>query len=287
MTTVISASRTAGAGSTGSTTRRSLDPGLVQRRVTVPAEGEPVPVTVPAMAITDRRDARVERTVAKVLDAVRRLLRTEGLASVTFGRVSRESGVSRTTLYRHWSSPSELISEAWARVAPSNRVPHTDDVTDDLVGLFVGVRDVVESSTMRRSLPALLVAAQRDEVISALHARFVEDRRAPIIERLEVAVAEGQISRDADPDLLVDLLSGPIFYRQLLRRAGSSRAMAPRQNGGGLSSSIVVTPWFLPRSGSVGDHPDPLCRLSIVSNVVNCLGTRRDGAHPSERSPSS
>jgi hypothetical protein len=34
-------------------------------------------------------------------------------------------------------------------VAPSNRVPHTDDLADDLVGLFVGVRDVVESSTMR------------------------------------------------------------------------------------------------------------------------------------------
>jgi len=180
--------------------------------------------TVPAMAITDRRDARVERTVAKVLDAVHRLLRTEGLGSVTFGRVSKQTGVSRTTLYRHWTSPSELISEAWARVAPSNRVPHTDDLAGDLVGLFLSVRDVVESSTMRRSLPALLVAAQRDSVISAMHARFVQDRRAPIVERLQAAIAEGEISPDADPELLVDLLSGPIFYRQLLRRARTSDA---------------------------------------------------------------
>lgn len=176
------------------------------------------------MAITDRRDARVDRTVTKVLDAVQRLLRTDGLESVTFGRVSKETGVSRTTLYRHWSSSSELISEAWARVAPSNRVPHTNDLEEDLVGLFISVRDVVESSTMRRSLPALLMAAQRDPVISALHARFVEDRRAPIVERLHVAIAEGQISPDADANLLVDLLSGPIFYRQLMRRARSSDA---------------------------------------------------------------
>ena len=181
-------------------------------------------VPCPAMAITDRQDARVERTVAKVLDAVQRLLRTEGLGSVTFGRVSRETGVSRTTLYRHWSNPSELISEAWGRVAPSNRVPHTDDLAEDLVGLFVAVRDVVESATMRRSLPALLVAAQRDPVISGLHAAFVADRRAPIVERLEVAIAEGQISPDADAGLMVDLLSGPIFYRQLLRRARTSDA---------------------------------------------------------------
>jgi AcrR family transcriptional regulator len=174
------------------------------------------------MAVSTHRDARVERTVAKVLAAAHRLLETEGLGSVTFGRVSRETGVSRTTLYRHWSSPSALISEAWGRVAPSNHVSHTDDLQDDLVAVFRDVRDVVESSTMRRSLPALLVAAQRDPVISSLHARFVQDRRQPIVERLRAAVADGQIRADADPELLVDLLSGPIFYRQLLRRTRTS-----------------------------------------------------------------
>ncbi len=174
------------------------------------------------MAVSIRRDARVERTVAKVLAAAHRLLETEGLGSVTFGRISRESGVSRTTLYRHWSSPSELISEAWARVAPSNHVSHSPELEDDLVEVFRAVRDVVESSTMRRSLPALLVAAQRDPVISSLHARFVQDRRQPIVERLRAAIADGQIRADADPELLVDLLSGPIFYRQLLRRTRTS-----------------------------------------------------------------
>jgi AcrR family transcriptional regulator len=174
------------------------------------------------MAVSARNDARVERTVAKVLAAAHRLLETEGLASVTFGRVSRETGVSRTTLYRHWSNPSELISEAWARVAPSNRVPRGATLEDDLVAVFRAVRDVVESSTMRRSLPALLVAAQRDPVISTLHAQFVRDRRQPIVERLRAAIAEGDIRADADPDLLVDMLSGPIFYRQLLRRTRTS-----------------------------------------------------------------
>jgi AcrR family transcriptional regulator len=174
------------------------------------------------MAVGTQPDARVQRTVAKVLAAAHRLLETEGLGSVTFGRVSRETGVSRTTLYRHWSSPSELISEAWGRVAPSNHVAHTDELQDDLVAVFRAVRDVVESSTMRRSLPALLVAAQRDPVISSLHARFVQDRRQPIVERLRAAIAERQIRADTDPELLVDLLSGPIFYRQLLRRTHTS-----------------------------------------------------------------
>jgi hypothetical protein len=50
----------------------------------------------------------------------------------------------------------------------------------------------------------------------------VRDRRQPIVERLRAAIAEGDIRADADPELLVDLLSGPIFYRQLLRRTRTS-----------------------------------------------------------------
>lgn len=163
------------------------------------------------------RDPRLERTQATVLAAVRRLLDSEGPLAVTFGRVSRETGVSRTTLYRHWAGPSEMLADAWARVAPPNTVAHTADLRADLIELFTGVRDVVESATMRRSLPALLAAAQDDPVIATLHAQFVRDRRQPIVDRLDAARRAGDLAPDADPDLLVDLVSGPLFYRQLMR----------------------------------------------------------------------
>ena len=162
-------------------------------------------------------DPRLERTRATVLAAVRRLLGSEGPGAVTFGRVSRESGVSRTTLYRHWPGPSELLADAWSRVVPPNTVAHSSDLRADLIETFAAVRDVAESATMRRSLPALLAAAQDDPVLADLHARFVRDRRQPIVDRLLEARRAGELSPDADPDLLVDLLSGPLFYRQLLR----------------------------------------------------------------------
>jgi AcrR family transcriptional regulator len=166
----------------------------------------------------DTRDPRLERTEATVLAAVRRLLDAEGPQAVTFGRVSREAGVSRTTLYRHWAGPSELLADAWARVVPPNVVTHSDDLRADLIELFKEVRDVVESVTMRRSLPALLAAAHDDPVIAGLHADFVRERRRPIVERIEEARRSGEVAPHADADLLVDLLSGPLFYRQLVRR---------------------------------------------------------------------
>jgi AcrR family transcriptional regulator len=157
-----------------------------------------------------------------VLLTVHRLLETEGLGSVTFGRVSREAGVSRSTLYRHWSSPSMLISDAWSQVSPPNHVSYTPELHDDLVRLFQDVRDVVEADAMRQSLPTLLVAAQRDPVLAALHTDFVVERRRPIVERLRTAREAGEIVAEADIEQLVDLLSGPIFYRQLLRREHTS-----------------------------------------------------------------
>jgi AcrR family transcriptional regulator len=168
------------------------------------------------------RDPRLERTHATVLGAVRRLLQAEGIGAITFARVSREAGVSRTTLYRHWDGPSDLLADAWSRAAPPNDVACTTDLRADLVDLFLGIRDIVDSPTVRRSLPNLLAAAQDDPVITRMHAEFVRDRRQPIIDRLEQARRSGDLAAGADPDLLVDLISGPLFYRQLMRRLDTS-----------------------------------------------------------------
>jgi AcrR family transcriptional regulator len=167
-------------------------------------------------------DPRIGRTDATVIAAVHRLLRTEGPEAVTFGRVSRETGVSRTTLYRHWPGPSALLADAWGRVVERPAPACSGDLRADLVALFLVVRDTVESDTMRRSLPSLLAAAQRDPIISDLHARFVSDRRRPIVDRLAVARDVGDLPADCDLDLVVDLLSGPLFYRELLRRERTS-----------------------------------------------------------------
>ncbi len=167
-------------------------------------------------------DPRVARTRSTVIAQVHHLFRTEGPAAVTFGRISRETGVSRTTLYRHWPGPSVLVADAWAQLVPPGPPEPTSDLRADLIAMFVRVRDGVESATLRRSLPTFLAAAHDDPVVSDLHAAFVRDRRQPILDRLELARDAGDLSPDSDLDLLVDLLSGPLFYRQFLRRESTS-----------------------------------------------------------------
>ena len=153
-----------------------------------------------------------------MISAVHGLFRTEGPAAVTFGRVEpREPVSSRTTLYRHWSGPSELVADAWSRLVPPEQRRRADDLRADLVDIFCRVRDAVESATMRRSLPTFLAAALDDPVIADLHAAFVPGPTPAHRRPARRARDAGAIDRDVDLDLLVDLLSGPLFYRQLLR----------------------------------------------------------------------
>jgi AcrR family transcriptional regulator len=178
--------------------------------------------------VGDLDDPRVARTCAVVLEAAHRLLVAEGVDGVTFARISRETGVSRTTLYRHWSNPSQLVRDAWSNAVPELVQHESGDLHADLVGLFTGLRDSVESAVMRRSLPSLIEAAHADPTVAALHAGFVTERRRPIVARIQQAVADGDLAPSTDVELLTDLLSGAIFYRRLLRHASTSDAEVHR-----------------------------------------------------------
>jgi AcrR family transcriptional regulator len=57
-------------------------------------------------------DPRTDRTRQHVLSCTARLLAREGADAVTFSRVSQESRVARSTLYRHWRSRDDLLCTA-------------------------------------------------------------------------------------------------------------------------------------------------------------------------------
>ena len=45
---------------------------------------------------------------------------------------------------------------------------------------------------------------------------YVQNRRVPVREVLERAIARGELASDTDVETLVDALLGPIIYRRLL-----------------------------------------------------------------------
>ena len=55
--------------------------------------------------------------------------------------------------------------------------------------------------------------------------RFYLPRRQIQLEVIEEAIACGELKRDTDPELLLDALSGPLFFRWLQGHAPADRSL--------------------------------------------------------------
>ena len=82
---------------------------------------------------TPDTDPRIERTRRVVLDAALALLVERGYGEVTIEAVAAESGVAKSTIYRHWPGRLELINDAFLELKPTLPVPPDGDVRERLV----------------------------------------------------------------------------------------------------------------------------------------------------------
>ena len=62
----------------------------------------------------------------------------------------------------------------------------------------------------------MVSAAQYDESVREFHHRFSAERRAILINVLDDGKRAGEISADADTQMLAEMLVGPLFYRRLM-----------------------------------------------------------------------
>ena len=91
-------------------------------------------------------DPRVAQTRTLVLAAARQLLVTQGQEAVTPTRLSEITGISRSTIYRNWSDPLDIIFEATATDIDRAPFAPTGDVKTDLTLYLEALRDMLESS---------------------------------------------------------------------------------------------------------------------------------------------
>src|SRR5262245_55153825 len=63
-----------------------------------------------------RRRGKEGATWAKLVDVTIRLLRFEGVASLTAARITREAGITQPGLYAHFQNVEECVNEAVAQV---------------------------------------------------------------------------------------------------------------------------------------------------------------------------
>lgn len=161
-------------------------------------------------------DPRVERTRALVLDATGELVAEGGVAGFTVDAVAKRCGVARTTIYRHWPDPNQLLFDTFACMGEKLPVDETGDVAADLTAGYQHLVAKLGDSEWGRMLPAMLDAAFRDPSLKPLLQAFTDARRQPTRDLLARAIERGELPDDVDVERLIDRIAGPIFYRFLV-----------------------------------------------------------------------
>lgn len=163
--------------------------------------------------------ATVAETRRKVLDATGDLIDRASYRSVTIDAVARASGVSKSTIYRHWPSRQVLVLEAYTRKTDrSTVVPDTGDALRDLreyvtaLVACLGPRDHAAST-----VTGLIVDALADEAFAALFRQtLLRERRHLFVAILVRGQQRGQVRTDLDIETAVDVLYGAIHHRLLV-----------------------------------------------------------------------
>jgi AcrR family transcriptional regulator len=175
-------------------------------------------MTEPSVSMPATRGRpRSERSHRAILDAANELLAERGFVDLTIEEIAQRAGVGKTTIYRRWAGKGTLVFEAFA-TDYRNRLPlqDTGSLRGDLLSLLRGFIKVVKGTVTGRTLVALVAEVQRDpELAEIWRERFVGPVRAQHRVMFERAVERGEVSPDADPEIMLDLVFGAAYHRLL------------------------------------------------------------------------
>ena len=166
---------------------------------------------------------RSERSRRAILDAARQLVSELGYAKVSIEAVAARAGVGKQTIYRWWPSKGAVIFDSFLALSEGAEgagvvLPDTGDIEVDLKTVMRAT--VAEFADPEFEAP---IRALNSEIINDpdLAAQYREKLAGPVDEakkaRLRSAQRAGQLATDADLDLALELLYGPLYQRWLNR----------------------------------------------------------------------
>jgi AcrR family transcriptional regulator len=161
---------------------------------------------------------RSEKARQAILDAAIELLLAQGLEAVSMDEVAQRAGVSKATIYRWWPTKQTLALDAlyheWDTFRPS--LPDSGTLRADLLAITRPWIRRARERPYARVVAALVEETHTDPAFAKLyHERFVNPRRDPARAVLKRAIERGQIPKETDIELALDLIYGALFHRLL------------------------------------------------------------------------
>lgn len=170
---------------------------------------------------------RDEGARQRILKAALDLMDELAFAQVTAEAIAERARVSKATVYRWWPNKAAVVIDAFREAfAPELPLRDAGPLLEDLTQQVKNFARVL-SGRGGRMLRSFVVAARSDpEVAAAFRTIWSDPRRAEAKQMLRRKQASGQVRRDADPDLVLDALYGPLYYRFLVKNEAPTQKYA-------------------------------------------------------------
>jgi AcrR family transcriptional regulator len=194
-------------------------------------------------AVIGPKSRRSERAHAAILTATTELLAEVGYGALTIEGVAARAGVGKATVYRWWPSKGALVIEAVSLALPMPAPIDTGDLRDDLTAVVRRVVDTLTRVPEGAVIPALAADVMSDpQLAEQFRSQLLRPRRSAVVEVLLRAVDRGELPTDVDTDVLLDIYSGAVFYRVLVRGEPVTDLLADQLVGLLLDGKIPVKP---------------------------------------------
>jgi AcrR family transcriptional regulator len=169
------------------------------------------------------RDPAADRAI---LEATLVLLAEQGYADLVLLDVAKRARVSTATLYRRWPSKAPLVLDALRTLILTVPLPNTGETRQDLI-LFLKERmQTAGSPLLTQVIPALVAEGQRNPDLATLFWSLQAPVRQLAFTLFERGIARGDLPASLDRELALDLLLGPITFRQFISGAALDPALA-------------------------------------------------------------
>jgi AcrR family transcriptional regulator len=200
-------------------------------------------------SVTNRKERKVQRKGGEAKSAVRLgrprdetvhtaimaaavdVLGEKGYGTFSIEGVAARAGVAKQSIYRRWPSKGALLLDIYMEgmTGDGMTVPSGKGVEADFCA-YIGqtirrLKDVAWMNTLR----SVVAEAQTDPRLRTLVFEKVVGPRREIGRRLlQAAVASGELDRDFDVEIFLDLVFGAVWYRLLLGHAPIDKQFADR-----------------------------------------------------------
>ena len=155
-------------------------------------------------------------TLELVLYTAFQLLIAEGASAVTANRLHKETGVARTTIYRHWPQPSDIFAAMLAKATSDEDVAEfVGDLRADLNAAMDQLVFRFNNRPLRPLFGALVEVGRSDDRFPDIARDYVEGLVVSFRRAIDDAIGRGELD-EGSGDALVAELTGPLFFRHVL-----------------------------------------------------------------------